>query len=156
MSSYVSTTPFGLASAQRGIVQQSSLPDAKTHIWQDDAACQFADPDLFFPKGGAKANYSQAIKLCAGCPVWRQCLQFGLESDAEYGMFGGASPADRKDIKSGRIDRANFAPGHGGIGGTPGGFAREKRAGLRPCLACNDANNRAGYARKAAKAEGEA
>lgn len=45
--------------------------------WMSYAACQDADPDLFFPitaAGPALYQIAEAKAVCARCPVLRDCL----------------------------------------------------------------------------------
>lgn len=74
--------------------------------WIDDALCGQTDPELFFPeKGGSNHN---AKELCARCPVAAECLDYALDyesgerdiaSVAPYGIYGGLSPRERRDLK---------------------------------------------------------
>ena len=65
--------------------------------WQDSAACQGADPDIFFPDRGGKA--SKAKKLCSSCPVASPCLDFALENDLAEGIWGNMTPKERRAIR---------------------------------------------------------
>ncbi len=54
-----------------------------TPDWRAEGACRTADPDLFFPVAvGAVANrqIAKAQRICAGCPVRQQCLDFALRT----------------------------------------------------------------------------
>jgi WhiB family transcriptional regulator, redox-sensing transcriptional regulator len=70
-----------------------------TASWQTEAACLSADPDLFFPisaTGPAEKQIARAKRICAGCEVRRQCLEFALAHDQMYGIWGGTTPDDRR------------------------------------------------------------
>ena len=70
--------------------------------WFREAACQEADPDLFFPMGKAVTTVSQlaaAKEICARCPVRAPCLEWALRTDAEYGVWGGMSEDERRIIR---------------------------------------------------------
>ena len=70
--------------------------------WAAEAACLDEDPDLFFPpgeRGASNAQYELARSVCTPCPVRRSCLEFALDVDAQYGMWGGMAPDERKHVK---------------------------------------------------------
>ena len=67
--------------------------------WQTEAACLSADPDLFFPistTGPAEKQIARAKRICAGCAVRSECLEFALAHDQMYGIWGGTTPDDRR------------------------------------------------------------
>jgi len=79
--------------------------DIDTHAlaWREDAACARVDPDLF--EGGdidSPKDYRPARAICRNCPVARECLTEALENDERYGMWGGLTPNERKEINSAR------------------------------------------------------
>ena len=69
-----------------------------TRPWWDHAACN--DPevaDLFFPeKGGGTRT---AKRICAGCPVRVPCLDYALDNDERFGVWGGLSERERRRLK---------------------------------------------------------
>lgn len=83
------------------IAKHTSRPTSYDFVpeWQDKAACIGYDPDLWFPEWPKPNEYRQARRICSGCPVRSECLQFALESDNRYGMFGGLTPGERESIK---------------------------------------------------------
>ena len=67
--------------------------------WRAAGACLSADPDLFFPissAGPAERQIARAKKICAGCGVCRECLEFALSHEQVYGIWGGTTPEDRQ------------------------------------------------------------
>ncbi len=69
--------------------------------WWDLAACQSADPELFFPVSGAGAGLAEierAKAICARCAIRQQCLDFALESRQSHGIWGGTSEEERRVI----------------------------------------------------------
>jgi WhiB family redox-sensing transcriptional regulator len=62
--------------------------------WQDRARCAGAGLELFFPDGG---DTRRAKAFCAGCPVWGECLSYGLEED--HGVWGGLNRAERARLR---------------------------------------------------------
>jgi WhiB family redox-sensing transcriptional regulator len=66
--------------------------------WRAEGACLRADPDLFFPvaTGTAAATHvSRALRICAGCRVRQQCLEFAMRTGEAHGIWGGTTPDDR-------------------------------------------------------------
>jgi len=71
--------------------------------WRSLAACQFADPDLFFPissSGPSGSQVAQAKAICAGCPVRHECLTFALRTHQVHGVWGGLSEEERYRLRS--------------------------------------------------------
>jgi WhiB family transcriptional regulator, redox-sensing transcriptional regulator len=67
--------------------------------WRSAAACLSADPDIFFPisaAGRAEKQIARAKRICAGCAVRQECLEFALTHEQAYGIWGGTTPEDRR------------------------------------------------------------
>jgi len=62
--------------------------------WQDRARCSGQGLELFFPDGG---DTRRAKAFCAGCPVWGECLSYGLDED--HGVWGGLNRAERARLR---------------------------------------------------------
>ena len=63
--------------------------------WQDDAACYgIADRSIFFPGRGESSD--PAKKVCAGCPVREECLNYAEVNLLKYGVWGGLSERQRR------------------------------------------------------------
>jgi WhiB family transcriptional regulator, redox-sensing transcriptional regulator len=74
-------------------------PTANVQNWRSAAACLSADPDLFFPistTGAAVRQIERAKKICSGCTVRQECLEFALTHDQVYGIWGGSTAEDRQ------------------------------------------------------------
>jgi WhiB family redox-sensing transcriptional regulator len=66
--------------------------------WWQAAACQSADPELFFPvsvSGPAAEEVERAKAVCRQCPVRRECLQHAITANERYGVWGGTSEQER-------------------------------------------------------------
>lgn len=63
--------------------------------WEAEAACRSNDPEIFFPRSGSASAATQAKKVCRGCPVRAQCLQWALETEQPFGVWGGLSESER-------------------------------------------------------------
>lgn len=68
--------------------------------WMAEGVCAQTDPDAFFPEKGVPANAAKAV--CADCPVREMCLQYALENDERYGIWGGMSEHQRRKLRKGR------------------------------------------------------
>jgi WhiB family redox-sensing transcriptional regulator len=62
--------------------------------WQERARCAGAGLELFFPDGG---DTRRAKAFCSGCPVWGECLAYGLDED--HGVWGGLNRAERARLR---------------------------------------------------------
>jgi WhiB family redox-sensing transcriptional regulator len=78
-----------------------------THVnWHDTAACRDADPDLFFPVGTAGPGLRQieeAKRICRACPAQAPCLAWALAHGVGSGVWGGATEAERRALRAGRV-----------------------------------------------------
>lgn len=73
----------------------------KVTDWRLDAACRFADPDLFFPigtTGPAVPQVAEARRICHGCPVRAACLDWALRHDQVHGVWGGTTEEERRAL----------------------------------------------------------
>lgn len=116
--------------------------------WRGQAACRGEDPDLFFAVGGAspeliaakKARTNQAKRICAGCPVRQECLDWALETQEPHGVFGGVDEGDRRRMLRQRGDLAQSGPGRPlAPCGTRKAYDRHKRRGEPIDSACKAA-----------------
>jgi WhiB family redox-sensing transcriptional regulator len=64
--------------------------------WQDDAPCTQADPEAFFPEKGGSTR--PAKRVCRGCDVRAECLEYALATDQGYGVWGGMSERERRRL----------------------------------------------------------
>jgi WhiB family redox-sensing transcriptional regulator len=66
--------------------------------WRAASACLNTDPDVFFPVAAGTAASKQvarALRICGGCTVKRQCLDFAMQSGEKDGIWGGTTPEER-------------------------------------------------------------
>ena len=75
------------------------VDDAKGQDWQDRALCAQTDPEAFFPEKGGSTR--EAKKVCRSCEVRAECLEYALEHDERFGIWGGLSERERRRIKRG-------------------------------------------------------
>jgi WhiB family redox-sensing transcriptional regulator len=65
--------------------------------WREDAACKGMDVDMFYPERGK--NGREAIAVCAGCIVVKDCLHYALSNGIKYGIWGGKSERQRRVMR---------------------------------------------------------
>jgi WhiB family transcriptional regulator, redox-sensing transcriptional regulator len=65
--------------------------------WFDRAACLHTDPDAFYPEKGGSSR--AAKRVCHTCPVQAECLSYALANDERFGIWGGLSERERRQLK---------------------------------------------------------
>ena len=65
--------------------------------WQDRALCAQTDPEAFFPEKGGSTR--EAKRICLSCPVRAECLEYALQHDERFGIWGGLSERERRRLK---------------------------------------------------------
>jgi WhiB family redox-sensing transcriptional regulator len=65
--------------------------------WQERALCAQTDPEAFFPEKGGSTR--EAKRVCLSCEVRVQCLDYALENDERFGIWGGLSERERRRVK---------------------------------------------------------
>ncbi|GAA4187913.1 hypothetical protein GCM10022219_01330 [Microbacterium oryzae] len=65
--------------------------------WQSDALCAQTDPEAFFPEKGGSTR--DAKRICATCDVRAECLEYALQNDERFGIWGGLSERERRKLK---------------------------------------------------------
>lgn len=65
--------------------------------WQDRALCSQTDPEAFFPEKGGSTR--EAKRVCLGCEVRQECLEYALTHDERFGIWGGLSERERRRVK---------------------------------------------------------
>jgi WhiB family transcriptional regulator, redox-sensing transcriptional regulator len=77
-------TPFRVALSPDGTEDLS---------WQENALCTQVDAEIFFPEKGRSPR--DAKKICAGCDVREQCLQWAMATNQRHGVWGGLTSQER-------------------------------------------------------------
>jgi WhiB family transcriptional regulator, redox-sensing transcriptional regulator len=78
---------------------EPELPPTTPDQWQDRALCAQTDPEAFFPEKGGSTR--EAKKICLGCEVRHECLEYALAHDERFGIWGGLSERERRRLKRG-------------------------------------------------------
>jgi WhiB family redox-sensing transcriptional regulator len=110
---------------------------AADESWRAEALCTQVDVgDLFFPDKGNSTDAHAAKAICARCPVKAACLEYALEHDERFGIWGGLSVKQRRALhhqRQGSRRRSQAACG------TEARAKRHWRAGEKPCDSCRRA-----------------
>jgi WhiB family redox-sensing transcriptional regulator len=80
-------------------LQLTALHDDESGLlaWQEQALCAQTDPEAFFPEKGGSTR--EAKRICVGCEVKGDCLEYALGSDERFGIWGGLSERERRRLK---------------------------------------------------------
>lgn len=70
----------------------------KPPVWTAAAICATVDPELWFPEKPGPNVSRDAIATCRRCPVRTQCLQAALDRNEEFGVFGGLTARERRNM----------------------------------------------------------
>lgn len=83
-------------------------PDSET-AWMAQGNCRLHPPATFFPSDGVGVD--RARKICRGCPVLTDCLEYALEARIDHGVWGGCSERERRRILKRRREEAAAVAG---------------------------------------------
>jgi len=64
--------------------------------WQDNGLCKESDPEAFFPEKGGSTKQAKAV--CKRCPITEKCLQYALDQRERFGIWGGKSEYERRQL----------------------------------------------------------
>ena len=73
--------------------------------WTMRAKCRGHEDDLF-PEA---AEQKRARLICSGCPVRSQCLAEALDNRIEWGVWGGMTERERRQLLRQRGDVTSWA-----------------------------------------------
>jgi WhiB family redox-sensing transcriptional regulator len=85
----------GMGQGIAGLLGIGAEADAQS--WQEQALCAETDPEAFFPEKGGSTR--EAKKICTGCEVKAQCLEYALANDERFGIWGGLSERERRRLR---------------------------------------------------------
>ncbi len=96
----------GNAEVEKLIVQDTNtirlpLSEVEELNWQERALCAETDPESFFPEKGGSTR--EAKRICGSCEVRQECLEYALQNDERFGIWGGLSERERRRLKRGII-----------------------------------------------------
>jgi WhiB family redox-sensing transcriptional regulator len=78
-------------------MRKPAASDDNPLAWQTDSLCAQTDPEAFFPEKGGSTR--DAKKICTTCEVRTQCLEYALENDERFGIWGGLSERERRKLR---------------------------------------------------------
>jgi WhiB family redox-sensing transcriptional regulator len=78
-------------------ISRLPLTEVEELSWQERALCAETDPESFFPEKGGSTR--EAKRICSSCEVRRECLEYALENDERFGIWGGLSERERRRLK---------------------------------------------------------
>jgi len=84
--------PFGATLGSFGEPDDAEAPE-----WQERALCAQTDPEAFFPEKGGSTR--EAKRICSGCEVRAECLEYALAHDERFGIWGGLSERERRRLR---------------------------------------------------------
>lgn len=84
-------------------------------LWREKAECKGMSLSLFFPENERQSSLSRKnnkkIKsICQSCSVQTNCLSYAIDNQIEYGIWGGFTSVERKELNN--IFELNNAPSH--------------------------------------------
>ena len=65
--------------------------------WMEAGSCASVGSDLWFPEMGGATK--QAKLICHGCPVRVECLDYALEHNEVFGIWGEMSTHERRALR---------------------------------------------------------
>ena len=68
--------------------------------WRNRALCSQTDPEVFFPEKGGSTR--DAKQVCELCEVREQGLDWAVDHDERFGIWGGMSERERRRYKKER------------------------------------------------------
>lgn len=77
------------------------LVQSQTDQFKERGLCAQTDPEAFFPEKGDSNR--DAKRICARCDVKAECLEWALDNDERYGVWGGLSENERKKLRRNRV-----------------------------------------------------
>jgi WhiB family transcriptional regulator, redox-sensing transcriptional regulator len=82
-------------------------PVAHEWDWQLRGSCQGLNSSIFFhpdgERGSARSRRADRAKaICQRCPVLEQCRRYALTAREPYGVWGGLTEEERRDLWTGQ------------------------------------------------------
>ncbi len=65
--------------------------------WKQRGNCLGIDPDLFYPERGVSS--ANAKKVCKVCEVQLECLNYAIDNGEKFGIWGGMSERERRQVR---------------------------------------------------------
>lgn len=87
---------------------EHQFPRLLDEWWKAQARCAPDGPqptptdDFFPPKGTNKVEVERIQRICAICPVKLACLEYAMERNIAFGIWGGHTVRDRQRLRLAR------------------------------------------------------
>jgi WhiB family transcriptional regulator, redox-sensing transcriptional regulator len=65
--------------------------------WQEEALCAQTGSEFFFPEPGSSVR--EAKRICGLCKMRSMCLEYALNNDERFGVWGGLSEKERISLR---------------------------------------------------------
>jgi WhiB family redox-sensing transcriptional regulator len=65
--------------------------------WQKRALCAQTGADFFFPEPGSSVR--EAKRICGMCEMRSACLDYAMNNDERFGVWGGLSEKERLELR---------------------------------------------------------
>lgn len=91
------TLAKSLSERASSMVLSLTLAFEGEEAWRHRARCLDADPGIFFPEKGGSSK--EAKRICDQCPSKEACLAYALENEEQFGIWGGLSENERRQLK---------------------------------------------------------
>lgn len=102
--------------------------------WRQQGVCRTEDPEAMFPHPGDEVGIEYAKDVCAVCPVRATCLEYALTNRIEFGVWGGLTEEERRDLRKPPVD-VNC--------GTDAGYRAHKKQRTEVCEPCQAVHDQA-------------
>lgn len=80
-------------------IKHAPVFEPNTASWRDDALCsEIGDDTLWYPGTGDAGAAGKARGICNNCAVMPECLEYALEHNEKWGIWGGSTPGERRKI----------------------------------------------------------
>lgn len=69
--------------------------------WKENALCRGMDVSLFFPVHGHSKAHDKVKRICAKCPVKKECLEYAMDLSHDFqvvGLWAGTSQREREQV----------------------------------------------------------
>lgn len=98
------------------------------------ALCAQSDPDAWFPEKGGPVRRPKQI--CRACPHRAECLEWALEANEGFGIWGGLTALERRKLLAERAASSGVSEAPA-PGGPVGDTARTSAYPVRPRPVCH-------------------
>lgn len=65
--------------------------------WREEAACRDTGVEMWFP--GQGQGSSRQKRICQGCTVQGECLEYALTKHVRHGIWGGMTERELRDLR---------------------------------------------------------